>query len=279
MQKHLVIIGILFSAFVQFSWANNPPLFQCELDSNAPGVETTAQEFAKKVKKFQYKAEQVVSGVKVENTEVSAFLWMKEGLINVMVKELKSENLAKATYLPLQPKFLLQLGLNHTLKCDQNPPAGKETGELSIENLTSNSDILKLKTPVSIQVKKSFMVSFEDPSEEMWAAKFQNGENYISLAQIEKKFPRCFFTVKPKIKRTVWTIEREKYAVKSVSINKNNKQEIVWSASFVDFSSGHIKSDSMDYTPFTFECVILKTPFTVQDLSKITGANIELVEK
>ncbi|HAZ14424.1 MAG: hypothetical protein A2X86_19530 [Bdellovibrionales bacterium GWA2_49_15] len=250
-------------------------IFNCELNSNIPGVELPAEEYAKKVKTFNYKAQEAPQGVKFDNGEISAFLATKEGHIHILLKELKTENKAQATFLPAQARIAFQLGANNALSC-QHPGAHPASGAVDVANLKNDSDLLQLQAPFKVTVARSFYVQFENSAEMMWTASFQGGAVVPQDKAVDKKNPRCFFTVQSKVKKGIWTPVRDSYPVHTTSINQNNPSEIVWSLSFVDFAAGKTKSESTEFTPFTLECVILKKPFTFEQFNATTGFYFEI---
>ncbi len=270
--KYVLLALLSFLPRLCFSQA----VYQCEINSNLPGVELPADEYAKKVKTFKYKAQEAPQGIKADNGEISAFLVTREGNIQVLLKELKNDNKAQANFLPAQTHIAFKLGTNHSLTCDYATNANAPTASsIDIANMKSDTDLLQLQAPFKVSILKSFLVQFSQSAEEMWTANFQNGTVLSSDKSIDKKFPRCFFTVRPKVQKGVWTPVRDSYVVHTASINQNNPSEMVWSLSFVDFASGKTKSESAEYTPFTLECVVLKRPFTLQQFNSITGYYLE----
>ena len=249
-------------------------IYNCEVNSNLPGIELPAEEYAKKVKTFNYKAQEAPQGVKFDNGEISAFLGTKEGHIHILLKELKTENKAQAIFLPAQARIAFQLGANNALNC-RHPGTVSASGSVDVANLKNDSDLLLLQAPFMVTVARSFYVQFENAAEQMWTANFQSGAVLPQNKTVDKKIPRCFFTLQSKVKKGVWTPVRDSYPVHTTSINQNNPNEMVWSLSFVDFAAGKTKSESAEYTPFTLECVIFKKPFTFEQFNSITGHHFE----
>ncbi|MBI2520511.1 MAG: hypothetical protein HYV97_08835 [Bdellovibrio sp.] len=250
-------------------------IYNCELNSNAPGVELPATEYAKKVKNFNYKAQEAPRGEKFDNGEISAFLVTKANHIHILLKELKTDNKAQATFMPTQARISFQLGANNSLTC-QHPGPQPNSGSLDVTNLKRDSDLLLLQPPFKVTVARSFYVQFENAAEQMWTANFQNGSVLPQDKTIDKKIPRCFFTIQSKVKKGIWTPVRDSYPVLSTSVNQNNSNEMVWSLSFVDFAAGKTKSESEEFTPFTLECVFFKKPFTFEQFNSITGYYFEI---
>ena len=248
--------------FLLFSVNGFASTLECEL------------KFVEETKKFQFTPAPGKSK-KIDFKSMTLMVWGVDDLIFLKFKGGEQKNALTTSYSNSRKDFSLEIGRYTKITCGGVKPR-------KVVALDKNQLIEKSGDKLVFHIQKYLTFPFRQAEEveQMRTIFFQNGQTHEKSDYLDKKLHWCSLRVRIHQKQSTFMDKGDQFKTIQYNNFSNNDQFVNHSFSFVDFGAGKKTQVRNSFSPFNFQCSIIKgVPFTFKLFNQVTGDYFKLKTK